>query len=313
MIGDRRRAVLAVIVALGAAAACATLEWQPMGPRRTALVPDAEPVGAEECGVCHEDVQGHEKIAAYHGDCESCHGGGSLHADSEATGEIRFPANEDCLACHLPGYDTQLQWGTGEHSRAGLLCSDCHNPHRRSASNLRPPGPTALRDLDRVSGLCIGCHRDVEAAQTLPSHHPVGAGGMSCVSCHDPHEDRRTSMGAADQRCSTCHQDVVGPWIFEHPPVVENCGFCHDPHGAPTSNLLSTIQPALCLSCHSLNDLWHHGTAGTGIAGNTTITQNRPTAPGEVITPAESRPFLRRCTDCHGAIHGSYTDEHLRH
>jgi DmsE family decaheme c-type cytochrome len=300
-------------VATVLAAACVQLAWDPLGPRRVAPVAGAEPVGTEECFVCHDAVQGHERIADYHADCESCHGPGSLHADSEDPEEIRFPANADCLRCHLPGRDTHLRWGTGDHSRAGLYCSDCHNPHATTRRHLRPRPHVAFPDMDAASRLCVDCHADVGSAQTFPSHHPVAEGALSCLSCHDPHEDSRTALGDANQRCYGCHQDVAGPWIFEHPPVVEDCAMCHDPHGAPTEYLLATIQPAICLSCHTLNDLWHHDVSGTGLPGNTTITQDRPTAPGERISRTEAGTFLRRCTDCHGAIHGSYTDEYLRH
>ena len=40
----------------------------------------------------------------------------------------------------------------------------------------------------------------------------------------------------------------------------------------------------------------------------------RPELLGETqAVDGEAITFLRRCTDCHGAVHGSYTDEHLRH
>ncbi len=82
-----------------------------------------------------------------------------------------------------------------------------------------------------------------------------------------------------------------------------------------TANLLETIQPVVCLSCHSLNDEMHHDFAATGLFANLggTISQDRPTAPAQQIKASEARTFLRNCTNCHGAIHGSYTDEHLRH
>ena len=304
------------LAAAGAAsliAACVTLEWKPIGPRRTAAILGAQQVGSEECLTCHEDVQGHAKIASYHSGCETCHGGGSIHSESEKLGDIRFPANSDCLACHAVTYDTHLQWGTGEHSRAGLLCSDCHNPHAIDRLHLRNYASVSFPDMDAPSALCIECHRDIEARLNYPSHHPVREGAMGCLACHDPHEDSRVQFGDRNQRCATCHQDYMGPWVFEHPPAVEACTICHDPHGAVTDNLLETIQPAICLSCHSLNDMWHHNPGGTGIGGNVSITGDLPTAPGEVVTTTEAMTFLRRCTDCHNAIHGSYTDEHLRH
>jgi len=286
-------------------AACVSLQWQPIGSRRTQSIAGASLVGAEECGSCHDDVRGHEKIAGYHADCETCHGGGSLHAGSEEIADIRHPANSDCLACHSLERDTHLTWGSGEHSRAGLLCSDCHDPHEPTKRHLRETQSLHFADLDAASGLCVACHEGVAAKFDFPSHHPVQEGAMSCLDCHDPHEDRRVSFGGRNQLCAGCHQDYVGPWPYEHAPVAEDCGICHDPHGAVADDLLETIQPVVCISCHTINDLFHHDQfSSTNIPGNSS---------GTPITVREARTLLDRCTDCHGAIHGSYTDEYLRH
>ena len=132
---------------------------------------------------------------------------------------------------------------------------------------------------------------------------------MACVSCHDPHEDQRVRVGDRNQLCAGCHQDYVGPWTFEHPPAVEDCTICHDPHGAVADRLLETPQPVICLSCHPVNDLWHHSVSGTGISDADYCSA----PPCQPITVLEAGTFLDRCTDCHGAVHGSYTDAHLRH
>ncbi len=317
---SRRSGIFFVVLGLGA---CATLEWEPGYLHRSEPVAGAERVGSAECGVCHEDVQGHPRIAAYHADCESCHGGGSLHSESEDPLEVRYPSNTDCLSCHAVGYDTHLQWGTGEHSRAGLYCSDCHNPHDPNRSHLRIFSQPGSRDMDVQSRLCIECHRDVSAQFNFPSHHPVREGGMGCTSCHDAHEDSRVAHGTGNQLCAECHQDVVGPWVFEHPPVVEDCLSCHAPHGAVTGELLHTIEAVGCLSCHTLNDEYHHDFGATGIVTgppgggvpNSKITTDFPNPvanPGEVIQPNEARTYLQRCTNCHSAIHGSYSDAKLR-
>jgi len=306
----RTRIFLAVVLFV---AACTSLEWQPLGAHRSAVVEGAQREGSGECSLCHDEVQGHPRIAGYHADCESCHGGGSLHAESEEPADIRFPANDDCLLCHAVGYDTHLQWGTGEHSRAGLYCSDCHNPHSPDRNHLRTVSQPGSRDMDAASKLCIECHRDVSAQFNYPSHHPVREGGMACTSCHDPHEDSRVAHGTRNQMCAECHQDLMGPWIYEHPPVVEDCMSCHAPHGAVTADLLETVQPVVCLSCHTLNDPYHHTRFSTGVPGNIPITQNFPTAPGEPIQPPEAMAFLTQCTNCHGAIHGSYSDARLRY
>jgi predicted CXXCH cytochrome family protein len=310
-------------VACVALLACA-LAWRPIAPRRVEPIAGAQPVGAVECEGCHEKVQDHPEIAAYHADCEACHGAGSLHAESQEARDIRFPSTADCLACHEKGRDTHLAWGTGEHARAGLLCSDCHGGHATTRQHLRDVPGTALAprsaapggalQADLRSRVCVACHEDVAARFHYPSHHPLREGALACTSCHDPHGDSRVQLGDATRRCTSCHQDYAGPWVYEHEPVAEDCGECHDPHGAPADALLATPQPIVCLSCHTLADQWHHNTAGTGIRGNIGATSDFP-APGSgaAVKPLEARTFLRDCTNCHGAVHGSYTDETLQH
>lgn len=309
----RRGARAVPWLVLLALAACASLQWKPLSSRRTEPIPGTVAVGSEECSVCHEDVKGHERIAGYHAQCETCHGFGSEHVDSESVHDIRFPSSEDCLQCHREGAATHLDWQSGPHAQAGVLCSDCHDPHVRERKHLRPSPFPRLRDADPTSQLCASCHQDVAAALDYPSHHPVREGAIGCVDCHDPHGDPRMALEDRNEDCARCHQDVAGPWIYEHPPVVEDCMTCHAPHGAAARDLLSTPQPVLCLSCHPLNDLWHHDVPGTGIATNRTISSDYPTDPREQVQAAEAHPFLDRCNDCHGAVHGSYTDEHLRH
>lgn len=286
------------------AVACVTV-WNPPAPQsyhRTNPIADAEPIGAEECGVCHEEVAGHAPIPTFHQDCESCHGPGSAHEETEEPTDIRYPSNADCLNCHESGRSTHLSWTTSEHARSGLICSDCHSPHNRELSNLRRPPvvrQVALGNLDATSELCVSCHMDVASQLTLPSHHPVGEGMLSCTDCHAPHDDRRTELGDPTELCAGCHQDHAGPWIWEHAPVAEDCTTCHNPHGTASYNLLQTSQPGLCLSCHSWPDAAHLTQTGEGLA------------PGDPISPLAGAAFFTRCTDCHSAIHGSYEEPFL--
>ncbi len=73
--------------------------------------------------------------------------------------------------------------------------------------------------------------------------------------------------------------------MYEHAPVGEDCGHCHAPHGASDDFLLELPQPASCISCHTI-----------------------PIS-GAIHDPWA---FTTRCTDCHNAVHGSYTDPSLR-
>lgn len=282
----------ACLVACGALVqlACTQLapepEPQPGDYRRTAAVEGADQrLGAESCGLCH----GHQGAPGHHADCESCHGPGELHVRNalDLSG-IRFPGNADCLTCHETGHRGLLRWSSSEHERAGLLCADCHDPHNLEPRHLRAADPlqrTLLPQARAETRICVGCHRDVAAKLNLPSHHPVREGMLGCADCHAPHGSARTSLGAETARCTGCHQAQAGPWIFEHTPVAEDCGYCHVPHGAVADKLLVTNQPGACAYCHSLAEF------------------------GAVHEP---QAYTTRCTDCHGAVHGSYADPHLR-
>jgi DmsE family decaheme c-type cytochrome len=276
---------------LGGLLACVTT-WSPPEIRsyhRTAPVPNAtEFAGADECEDCHEDVGGHALGPDYHADCETCHGPGYLHSESEEVAEIRFPSNADCSGCHETGRATHLAWSTSEHDRTGVLCSDCHQSHTREPMLLRTSASVAGSVLRHASGttkLCVSCHAEVASRLNLPSHHPVREGMLDCTDCHRPHEDQRITLGARTALCTGCHEDHAGPWIFEHAPVAEDCGYCHAAHGTSEFNLLETSEPGVCISCHTV--------AETGAT-------HEPSA------------WVTRCTDCHGAIHGSYADTHLR-
>ena len=271
-------------------AACVTT-WAPP-PRhyqRTAAVENAgEPVGADECVACHDTVQDLAPTTTHHDDCEACHGAGELHWETEEPTAIRFPSNEDCAACHESGRKTLLSWTTSEHERTGVLCSDCHNPHNREPKNVRRATKiqdTILRHASSTTQMCSTCHPAVAASMNLPSHHPMREGMLGCTDCHEPHEGRSRTLGARTAMCTGCHQDHAGPWIYEHPPVAEDCSYCHAPHGSSADGLLESSQPGSCISCHTVAES------------------------GAVHEPWA---FVTRCTDCHGAVHGSYSDPHLR-
>ena len=97
-----------------------------------------------------------------------------------------------------------------------------------------------------------------------------------------------------NQLCFKCHPDKRGPYVYEHPPVAENCATCHTPHGSRHAKLLTEKVPNLCQDCHDWSR--HPGTpydAKTGFTG----------------TSPSNRFFSRSCLNCHGAIHGSTSFE----
>ncbi len=93
--------------------------------------------------------------------------------------------------------------------RAGVTCSDCHDPHRLGL----PASP------DRV---CAGCHAVERYATPDHHHHAAGSAGASCVECHMP---ARTYMGVDPRRDHSFR--VPRPDLTEKIGTPNACGGCH--------------------------------------------------------------------------------------
>ena len=271
-------------------------------------IPGATPVGAETCTTCHSDIAANFRHAfhAQQGlDCESCHGPGSLHVQGggDISKIISFrhrsanDANGVCLSCHAQ--DAKLRnWIAGPHASNQVRCTECHQTHTYAKSgakaetsfnvmtpgrvtaveNLVPEAKVILQPRWQANDACLRCHESQRAQMSLPYHHPLREGKMSCGDCHDPHggpTGNNLRLANTNQLCLTCHAQYRGPYAYQHPPVTENCMLCHSAHGSPNTNLLSVSEPALCLQCHA----GHHNGAGL--------------------------PLSDRCTNCHVSIHGT--------
>ena len=265
-------------------------------PEAGASKPVAKAGTASPCRQCHDvsDV----KVHANHSDCQSCHRDAAVHlSEPMKVKPSKAIASETCLSCHGTGKGhakdaNRMNFAFSEHNKAGVKCSDCHglhNPKVGKQSNV------ADLKLDKNARLCATCHQDVLARFSMTSHHPLKEGAISCTNCHNQHDGKQTSLGGKTEQCTKCHQAVRGPHVFEHPPVVEDCSNCHNPHGSPNRRLLEIAQPMQCLQCHALPGNRH---------GQTGARNNTQTISGVV---------LRNCASCHGAIHGSSVDQHLRH
>lgn len=274
----QRLRTIAVVVACGAAISTCFLGAQ------------SSPgyIGDEACIACHEDVMADFKSTS-HGSlaqhqlpqgvqtCESCHGPGSVHAESGEVSDIlafarlsQDAATAACMTCHYE--NSYATFAVGEHARADVGCTSCHDVHSTREQNL----------LKRDPDLCFSCHHDIAGKMSLPSRHPVRDGKMNCSDCHDVHSGVGSIKSAetANDLCFTCHTDKQGPYQFEHAAVVEGCNTCHDPHGTVVNNLLLKGEPYLCLQCHHIH---------FQIAEHLDV---RATASA-------------RCTQCHIAVHGS--------
>ena len=270
-------------------------------------------VGSDVCITCHADqgkhfqstvmgkVFAHAKNDREKLGCEACHGPGRVHVTSgggKDTIPIRFTKdsrntveerNDACLSCHSRG--NRLFWEGSPHESRNLACVDCHVGHepqsRRQSSDARFNSP--LSDLRGTRlpqpELCLQCHQMRRAQLQRSSHMPYREGKVTCTSCHNPHgtpNPKQLIQATVTENCVSCHPERRGPFLWEHPPVMENCANCHEPHGTNNPQLLKVRMPRVCDSCHD--------------------SSRHPTVPTLLNA---IRDFNRGCTNCHSRIHGS--------
>ncbi|NRA03617.1 MAG: tetratricopeptide repeat protein [Myxococcales bacterium] len=204
---------LAVVLA-DAGAGWHFLEGDPIARRGTSPGSQAE---LEVCAACHsrrsrlrEADPGTPFLDAYRPELLEP---GLYHADGQILDEVYV-------------------WGSFLQSRmyrAGVRCSDCHDPH---SLELRG-GPEQV---------CAQCHASEHFASPSHHHHSPGHSGSSCVDCHmsartymqiDPRRDHgfripRPDLGeraGVPDACTGCHDDrssgwaadVIAAWTGERP------------------------------------------------------------------------------------------------
>jgi len=218
----RASAALLVTLAGLSLALSQTLGGCAFDPGRIVVAPPriagADFVGTETCAQCH-DLIARDFPTATHallvakGDnnvgsgCESCHGPGSLHAESGggANTIVNPRGNPDvCFQCHtdkrgefmLP-YTHPVARGPLELTDARMSCVDCHQPHKGDAV---AQGRTNLANINTG---CFQCH----PAQRGPFVFEHEALREGCTICHSPHGSVNQKMLTERDGtlCLKCH------------------------------------------------------------------------------------------------------------
>lgn len=261
-------------------------------------------VGVETCRGCHEDhyqsylksthaKKGIPDSPANKDACETCHGPGAAHVEKSGERGVGIfifskkiadakSKSAKCLSCHGETKDLSF-WDLSKHKVSDVSCDNCHTVHSGMRKNLKAQQPD----------LCNICHRSIRSQQNKTSHHPIREGKLKCTDCHDHHGGFGPKMVKANSfndLCYQCHGEKRGPYMWDHPPVDENCMSCHTPHGSNHNKLLVSKVPELCQACHDASR--HPGTIYTKFE----------TFQGAART---NRMYARACLNCHSAIHGS--------
>jgi predicted CXXCH cytochrome family protein len=202
---------------------CATLQRAGSAELAVPNIEGASFVGNKACADCHSQftrlfvsspharihVEGAPRAEAT--GCESCHGPGSLHAQSGG-GRGKFIVNpgrqpEACLNCHI---DTHAQFKLPYHHpvlEQRMNCVQCHDPHGA--------------DIFKAS------HRTALESRAA------------------------TGLARLNESCAQCHREQARQVIYEHEALREGCTICHQPHGSIADKMLVQRDNNLCLKCHA--------------------------------------------------------------
>jgi predicted CXXCH cytochrome family protein len=198
---------------------------------------------------------------------------GCQNADAEARSLIDSTATPTLVPASatasmtLPPPPTKVEdseewilWSKGAHARMSggeqpqVQCTSCH--------------ATALDDdtkpfssVDESSGLCIGCHNDIDQARRQADTTDPIHSGLACTDCHNPHSTAAT--------CSNCHantRDESIPLLATpqggHPNL--STGFCPSSNCHPQATQAalsngtihgSTHAAVTCTACHDASGL----------------------------------------------------------
>jgi hypothetical protein len=180
----------------------------------------------------------------------------------EAAGREQHPDEvTGCFSCHataaVAGGKLQL-----EQLVPGVSCESCHGPgsdhvaaiNAGEFEKLKISNPGRLSPDELSQDFCGKCHRSAERVIFMPQQaginnvrfQPYRIFGskcytddkrISCIACHNPHQDPKSEAAFYDAKCLACHvskaktQLAVTPKPSEPPcPVgTKDCVTCHMP------------------------------------------------------------------------------------
>lgn len=155
-----------------------------------------------------------------------------------------------CFGCHATNAAAGRQFTSGKLT-PGVQCERCHGPSREHLAGMAAGSqPVKMQDLsalstEQVSNFCGQCHRTWEQIVLMGRlditdlrFQPYRLAGskcydaddkrISCLACHDPHQEVVSRTADYDSKCLACHAGGK-PGAKGCPVAVKNCVSCHMP------------------------------------------------------------------------------------
>jgi len=143
--------------------------------------------------------------------CERCHGPAQAHVEAARAGreDLSMPFG-------LGGWTAESQMA---------LCGQCHrHPSKASPGQIRPDDPAITR-FQPVGLMQSKCYTQ-------------SAGGLSCVTCHDPHARASSDRTSYEAVCLECHRATPQTICSVSPE--RGCIDCHMPRRDSGQKILFT-------------------------------------------------------------------------
>jgi hypothetical protein len=150
--------------------------------------------------------------------CERCHGPGGSHAAAIAAD---FPDRAIAI----------VRAGTARATVVNVQCIECHTVDIRSAIASAPDDPRYVRS----PGMTM----------TFSRCYTQSDGGLSCLTCHDPHREAESLASFYETKCLTCHAQQRA---LHGPPVSADGSSITAPTGQRTACKVNPTRD--CLKCH---------------------------------------------------------------
>jgi hypothetical protein len=154
----------------------------------------------------------------------------------EAAGRLLQTEEKNrCLGCHTAESSNEV--------KGGVQCERCHPNTQQHAQVGTAPLKLSLLSKDALSDFCGGCHRtsqEIVAFRTFninnvrsqpyrlstsKCYRSSPDKQISCVGCHDPHQDLVKETSYYDAKCQACH----GASGKKCPQAKQECVRCHMP------------------------------------------------------------------------------------